>query len=77
MKNVVVGSWVLFLDECSKEKVMVKVVEVDNLNRIATVLMNLAVRKGEPPKKYRMRVSFDEIKQPVLKIKPKKKRNLG
>lgn len=67
--SVQVGSWVLYYDSYSKEKVMVKVISKNDINRTAIVSLNLAVRKGELPQQYQMEVSYDELRKPRLKIK--------
>lgn len=73
MKNVSVGSWALFVDDVSGENIMVKIIEKDDSKRIAKIEMDLAIRKNDSANKYVLEVSYDDLKQPKLKLKNKKR----
>lgn len=67
--KVTIGSWMLLLDKDSKENIMVKVIDKDDEKRIATVEMDLAIRKTDDINRYVLEVEYEDLRQPRLKTK--------
>lgn len=72
-KNIKPGMWMVLYDEYTECNMMVKVIEVDNLTKTATVSMDLASKKTDKPEPWVTEVSFDALKIPTLKTKKNKK----
>lgn len=71
MEKINVGSWMLLFDSISEQNIMVKILSKNDELKIATVEMDLAVRKTDKSEKYITDVKYEDLHQP--RLKPKKR----